>query len=82
MTGGSVFVRPEATVCGNIHAAVITIMGVVQGNLAASVRIRLTRGAKIVGDVQAPTIDVHDGARITGRLKIEPKLRPKPRRKR
>jgi len=82
MTGGSVLVRPEATVHGNIHASVITIMGVVHGNLVASVKIGLTRGARIVGDIVAPTIDMRDGAKITGSLKIKPKPKPRPEGKR
>ena len=72
MTGASVLVRGEATVHGNIHAAEVIVCGLVKGNIKATMRARLTRGARIVGNIEAPVIDVEDGAKVTGRLEIKP----------
>jgi predicted acyltransferase (DUF342 family)/ribosomal protein S27AE len=73
MTGASVFVRGEATVTGDIHAGEIVVSGVVRGNLKAFVRVKLESTAKVFGMIEAPSIDLENGATVQGDLKIRPK---------
>jgi hypothetical protein len=70
MTGASVLVRGEATVKGNIHAGEIIVFGVVEGNLKASVRVKLESGAMVQGRIEAPSIHFSNGAVVHGDLNI------------
>jgi cytoskeletal protein CcmA (bactofilin family) len=73
MTGASVLVRSEATVKGNIHAAEIVVSGIVNGNLKASLRVKLESTARVSGTIEAPSIELANGATVRGDLKIGPK---------
>ncbi len=75
MTGASVLVRVGAMVKGNIHAAEITILGSVQGNLKASRLIHLAATARVNGAIEAPRLEMEEGALVVGRLTITNKAR-------
>jgi len=73
MSGSSVLVRAEATVTGNIHAGEIVVSGVVKGNLKASLRVKLEGTARVFGIIEAPSIDLENGATVQGDMRIRPK---------
>lgn len=53
-------------VTADIHAKNITIVGEVTGNVMADERVDLTDTGKLIGDIRAPRISVHDGAKFKG----------------
>ncbi len=77
MTGASVWVRPGATVKGNIHAAEISVMGHVRGNLKASRLITLSSSARILGDISSPILEMEEGAHVVGKVAITRETRGK-----
>ena len=73
MTGASVWVRAGATVHGNIHAAEISVMGHVKGNLKAFRIITLSSSARIIGDISSPILEMEEGAQVVGKVSISRK---------
>jgi cytoskeletal protein CcmA (bactofilin family) len=51
-----------------IEARFVEIRGVVIGNVSAEVRIDVHEGARVVGDLVAPNVDLDAGATIEGRV--------------
>ena len=56
------------SVDANIQATVVTVHGVLVGDTVASQSIYLDASAKVVGDLNAPSIVIEDGARIRGQV--------------
>ena len=62
----SVTVGPDGTVKADIGARVITVEGVVQGNLSAQEQVILRGSARVQGNITAPRVVLEDGARFRG----------------
>lgn len=60
---------------GRIQAEVIakkvTILGQVQGNVAATERVEILEGGRLEGDIVAPRIAIADGAHFRGKVDME-----------
>ncbi len=67
---GEVTVDAESAVKGNIRSASIVCAGTVDGNLIAAEYVELTEGAKVLGNISAPAMDVANGALLRGQLLI------------
>lgn len=68
---GTVTVSATGDVRSGIDAAVIVIAGVVNGDLRARDRVELEDGARVVGDVSAPSVGIRPGASVRGRIATE-----------
>ncbi|MGH9917104.1 MAG: bactofilin family protein, partial [Pyrinomonadaceae bacterium] len=64
--GGQVDSSANGQVDSSIEVAVALINGTVNGNITASKRVELGRAAKVVGNIQAPTLSVEQGAVFEG----------------
>jgi cytoskeletal protein CcmA (bactofilin family) len=67
----SVIVAPTGRVDGEVESAGIEIAGAVTGNVAASDKVEIKSGGKLVGDVKAPRILIADGASFKGNINMQ-----------
>jgi len=63
-------IGPKGKASANIKAKEVDIAGSVQGNIDASERIVLRKGANLVGDVRTAGIVIEDGAYFKGGVDI------------
>lgn len=67
---GRLTVGPKGKASANIKAKEVDVAGSVQGNIDASERIVLRKGANLVGDVRTAGIVIEDGAYFKGNVDI------------
>lgn len=68
---GALLVETGAQCVADVEAAAVTVGGEVVGNVLAAQRVRLVAGGRLLGDVQAPSVVLEDGARFTGTIEME-----------
>jgi cytoskeletal protein CcmA (bactofilin family) len=66
----SLTIGPNGKVNANVKATEIIVSGTVKGNMEASERIVLRKGAHLVGDVKTAGIVIEDGAFFKGGIDI------------
>ena len=66
-------VGPQGTVKANIHAQLIIVEGTVDGDLQADKSVFVREGAKVVGNIFAPTVSILEGASFSGRIDMDGK---------
>jgi cytoskeletal protein CcmA (bactofilin family) len=67
----SLTIEAAGKVKANIETQDITVHGEVTGNLIARNKITIHEGAKIIGDIQAPRIEIDDGAYYKGNIQMD-----------
>lgn len=65
-----VFVAEEADVQATITAANVVIAGYVKGGIRCGNRFEALPQGRVDGEIQAPTLVVHDGAAIVGQFRM------------
>jgi cytoskeletal protein CcmA (bactofilin family) len=63
---GALIVGAGGRVDANIEVAVVTVHGVVNGDVIASQRVELGRGAQMTGNIQTPSLVIEHGAIFEG----------------
>jgi cytoskeletal protein CcmA (bactofilin family) len=63
-------IGPKGKATASIKAKEVAIAGTVQGNVNASERVVLRKGANLVGDVKTAGIMIEDGAYFKGGIDI------------
>lgn len=66
--GGTVTIAVSGVAMAEIHAGRADVRGVVVGNVVAAERIEVGHGARVVGDLRAPLVELDPGAVIEGRI--------------
>lgn len=66
-----VFVAEGAEVDAQLYAENVVVAGVVRGKIEARGRLEILAQGHVSGDVKAPKLVVHEGARLSGQLKME-----------
>jgi len=66
--GAVVTIPASATVVGSVIARDITVFGRADGQLIATEVIDLRPESVVTGDISAPSLILHDGARFWGRV--------------
>ncbi len=66
-----VFVAEGAEVDAQIFADNVVVAGTVRGKVEARGRLELLAQGHVSGDVKAPRLIVHEGAQLSGQLKME-----------
>ena len=61
-------IGPNATVCADITAKVVTIFGTVLGSITAHDKIDVRRSGSVEGDVTCASLIVQDGAILCGKI--------------
>lgn len=70
MSEGRLTVSRNGKLGANVTAREIELMGVVRGNLEASSKITIRKGARLIGDLRAPGIVIEEGAYVKGKIEI------------
>ena len=70
-TTNDVFVAEGAEVDAQVFADNVIVAGIVRGTVEARGRLELLPQGHVSGDVRAPKLIVHEGARLSGQLKME-----------
>lgn len=69
LTDGMLVLNPKGVVEGNISGPRAIIVGEVRGNVVISGRLIVLSTARIFGDIAAGTLQLHEGAKIDGRIR-------------
>src|SRR5579875_2787655 len=70
MPGHRLTVSREGKLGANVTAREIELMGTAHGDLQASSKITIRKGARLVGDLRAPGILIEEGAYVKGNIEI------------
>ncbi len=68
-----VTIGPEAVIKAGVTAEVIVVEGTVEGDLKAHGSITVRARANVRGNLEAPAINVAEGATLNGSIKMEPR---------
>ena len=68
----SLTIGESAVVTAQIRAASIIVAGKVSGDIIASQRIEIRPSAKVIGNLTAPVLVVHEGALFEGHCVMQP----------
>ena len=69
--GGTVIVGEKGDMQADINAAVIVIMGQVQGTVSATERIEIYPPARVTGDIQSPVVSIESGVVFNGNCSMK-----------
>jgi len=70
MAGCRLSVGREGKLGANVTAREIELLGTAQGDLQATSKITIRKGARLVGDLRAPGILIEEGAYVKGKIEI------------
>lgn len=70
LPGYPLTVRREGKLGANVIAREIELMGIAHGDLHATSKITIRKGARLVGDLSAPGILIEEGAYVKGKNEI------------
>ena len=65
-----VTVGPNGRVVANIKARDVVVLGQLKGNIEASSRVDIRKGANVVGDIRYAKISIEEGADLRGSLEM------------
>jgi cytoskeletal protein CcmA (bactofilin family) len=65
------FVAEGAEVDASLYAESVVVAGLVRGKIEARTRLEVLPQGEVTGDVRAPKLVVHEGASISGQLKMD-----------
>ena len=63
-------VKPKGIMLANVNATKIFIEGTVEGDLAATVSVRIRESGKVTGNIIAPTVAIDEGATFNGNIEM------------
>jgi cytoskeletal protein CcmA (bactofilin family) len=70
LTDSRLIVGPTARVDADVSARDVIILGTLNGNVHASVRVELRKGANLTGDIQAARLLIEEGSLFSGRVDL------------
>lgn len=65
-----VTIGPNGRVVANIKARDVVVLGQLKGNIEASGRVEIRKGANLVGDIRYAKISIEEGADLRGSLEM------------
>ena len=69
-TKGNLTIGERGNVKATINGEVVSIAGEVVGDIVASVELRLLAPARLIGDIETPSLVVQKGATVQGKLNM------------
>ena len=69
-TNDSLYIGEKGKVKTNVYARKVVVGGSLIGNIEATEEVILLETAKVLGNIAAPIIDIHQGALTQGRVTI------------
>ncbi len=71
--GNEAIIGEGGIVEGNIRSKVVSVLGVLKGNVIAQEKIHIDTSGSMIGDIVAPRVIVAEGAVYKGRIDMDPK---------
>ena len=72
-------IGPNGRVVANVKARDVVVLGQLKGNIEASGRVEIRKGANLVGDIRYAKISIEEGADLRGSLEmIRVDVKPEP----
>ena len=65
---GIVLVMKSGAIRGDVHGRLVTIAGLVEGDVSAEERVELTPTGNLTGDITAPRVHIAEGATFEGQV--------------
>jgi len=65
-----VFIAEEADVDATVTATNVIIAGLIQGSIRCGDRFEVLPQGRVSGDINAPTLVIHEGAHVTGQFRM------------
>jgi cytoskeletal protein CcmA (bactofilin family) len=65
-----IFIAEEADVDATVTATNVIIAGLIQGTIRCSDRFEVLPQGRVSGDINAPTLVIHEGAHVTGQFRM------------
>jgi len=72
MGEGTLVIGESATLESDIHVSCVLNNGQILGNVVADQKVELRAPGKVLGNIQAPAIVIHEGAAIDGNCRTQP----------
>jgi len=63
-------IEPGAVVQADVEAKTVVVSGVLVGSIVATLSVRLTSKARVVGSISAPSVGIEAGAAYRGRIEM------------
>ena len=70
LTDSRLTVGPTARVDADVSARDVVILGVINGNVTASVRVDLRKGGNLTGDIRAARLSIEEGSIFCGKVDL------------
>lgn len=67
---GSLVLGESGSITGDVRANYFLVAGEVDGDIYCSTQLHLVSTAKVIGNIQAPSLIVDEGSQVTGRFII------------
>ncbi|MBV6493218.1 MAG: hypothetical protein LDLANPLL_01234 [Turneriella sp.] len=64
-------IGPEAKITAHIDATYVVVYGQVTGNVVASEKVELKEGAKLIGNIRSPKLEIDDGVIFEGQCEMK-----------
>jgi cytoskeletal protein CcmA (bactofilin family) len=72
-------IGPNGRVVANVKARDVVVLGHLKGNIEASARVEIRKGANLIGDIRYAKISIEEGADLRGSLEmIRVDVKPEP----
>lgn len=66
----ALLLKPKGKIIADVHATKIVIEGTVEGDLHATVSVKVRKGGVVTGNIAAPTVGIDDGATFNGSIEM------------
>jgi len=73
---GTLVVGEGARIDSEVHVSCVLNSGEIHGNVLADQKIEIRAPGKVLGNIQAPTIVINEGAAIQGNCRTNPVKKP------
>jgi cytoskeletal protein CcmA (bactofilin family) len=70
LTDSKLTIGPSARVDADVAARDVVILGVINGNVTATVRVELRKGGNLTGNVRAARLSIEEGALLSGKVEL------------
>lgn len=67
---GKLMVGDKADVRANITGETVSVSGVINGNIKATILLKLESSARVMGDIETPRLSISEGAFISGNIQM------------
>lgn len=67
----SLLLKPKGRIIADVNATKIIIEGTVEGDLRASISVKVRKGGTVTGNISAPTVGIDDGATFNGSIEMQ-----------